>query len=205
MRTAIISVLAVLVLHNTAFAQGNTYNNCGHEAHQIPKETPAIDKPKEIECKTIIESIKNTYHSSSKNSSRACSQVKSDYLIDIVKDYFYSDKYIAAWGEPKSVWTKRMQILFEKDRKNADKTGLGNLDFDFPSNSQDPDVKNLAINVYKSNINGVEVKATFKQWKKDMDIRYKFICNGKTYLLDEVESLSKGNSWVLSEILSGGV
>lgn len=127
---------------------------------------------------------------------------QADHLVKIVRQSFYSNRYTAAWGEPDGIWTPRMRALFRKDRKIAQKQGVGNLNFDFPSSSQDPHISQLNISVFSSSYNKIVVRANFRNWKDEMDVRYTFLMQGGKYLLDEVQSFGKDNKWMLSDELS---
>ena len=123
-------------------------------------------------------------------------------LVKLVRQSFYEGRYIAAQGEPDRIWTPRMQDLFRRDRKISAKRGIGNLNFDFPSSSQDPHISRLKIDLLSVISNKAVVRAKFKNWKDQMEIRYTFLMQGGKYLLDEVQSFGKNNEWILSNELS---
>ena len=92
--------------------------------------------------------------------------------------------------------------LYRQDRQSHTDE-VPNLDFDFLSNSQDPEVSQVVAAVKLQDANRQTITVHFLEMKDPQALEYDFTRLKGTWLIDEVRCPTKGNAWVLSEILKG--
>jgi len=114
----------------------------------------------------------------------------------------YKDNATDACGWSRRIkWSGRMGKLWAAECQLVTKRHVGNLDFDFVSDSQDPDVKNLRICFEPTRGKAETVDVNFMNGGKPDHLQYVFIEERGQWALDEVRGLS--NNWVLSKVLAG--
>jgi len=98
------------------------------------------------------------------------------------------------------LWSPRMKSLWIK--QDSIESGVGALDFDYKSDSQDPGVRDLKIAVISSRDADAEVRVTFNEYGSSFEMRYDLVKYNGSWVIDEVRKVKgPGDLWVLSEIL----
>lgn len=109
---------------------------------------------------------------------------------------------------------KRMNVFSAtllRDWAKADartqEEGFATVDFDLPSNSQDPDIKSVALKVERLDEARAVIAATLtprrgKPRKGDGIVRYDFIRENGGWKIDDIRGKSSGEPWGLREIVA---
>ena len=97
----------------------------------------------------------------------------------------------------------RLRNLYLQDRKNAPDGYASNLDFDFLSNSQDPEISGVSTRTGSLSATRQTVTVYFLEMKKPQVLEYDFIRQDGVWRINEVRCPMKGREWVLSQILAG--
>jgi hypothetical protein len=98
------------------------------------------------------------------------------------------------------LWSPKMKALWVKQ----DRLGYadGALDFDYKSDSQDPDVRDLKIVVIHRLDTDAEVRVTFNEYGDAVELRYDLVRYNGAWVIDDVRKVAgHDDPWVLSEIL----
>jgi hypothetical protein len=102
-----------------------------------------------------------------------------------------------------NVYSARLTALFEKDGALAEEQGgLGNLDFDFLSDSQDPNVTDLEIGAPEIDGERATVAVDFKNWDKPTALVFDLVREEGAWRVDDVRKDGE-EGWSLARILAG--
>jgi hypothetical protein len=98
------------------------------------------------------------------------------------------------------LWSPRMKALWVK--QDSLDGGEAALDFDYKSDSQDPDVRDLEIKAIHRLDTDAEVRVTFNQYGHAFELRYDLVKYQGAWVIDEVRKVAgPDDGWVLSDIL----
>ena len=100
-------------------------------------------------------------------------------------------------------FTPRLRHLYQQDRKNTPEGYAPNLDFDFLSNSQDPEISQVSATAGPVTDDRQTVTVRFLEMKDPQVLEYDFQRLDGVWLIDEVRCPMKGHEWILSRILKG--
>lgn len=102
------------------------------------------------------------------------------------------------------LYSRRLQALFDADARRS-RGEVGRLDFDFVSNSQDPDdalYKSAQVTVLRQQGDAAEVSVKFQNYGKPEEIRYDLVRENGRWLIDDARLVGP-NGWRLQAILKG--
>jgi hypothetical protein len=117
-----------------------------------------------------------------------------------VKDVYRRIVSSARYTPPSDIYTPRLKALFDEDARRA-KGEVGCIDFDFWTNAQDPQLKDVRIasKAVPGKADRVLVIATFSE-DGPQEIHFDFQKIGGKWLLDDASALT-GERWTLSKLL----
>src|ERR1039458_374804 len=81
-------------------------------------------------------------------------------------------------------WSPKMKALWAK--QNSLEPGDAALDFDYKSDSQDPDIHDLKIAVIHGLETDAEVRVTFNEYGKPYELRYDLLKYNGAWVVDDV-------------------
>lgn len=87
------------------------------------------------------------------------------------------------------------------DKKVDNEAGIG---FDPLTNSQDPSVANLQIDVAKRATDKITVTAKFNQFETPTTVFYIFVPEGSAWKIDDIKGGSGADKWSVRELLENG-
>lgn len=101
-------------------------------------------------------------------------------------------------------WTKSLLAAQSAMERRSKKLNEPILDFDPVTNSQDPSVRNLAIDVESADSAKTVVAARFdSEGEKDANVvRYIFVRDGGAWKLDDIRGERGDDKWDLREIIN---
>jgi hypothetical protein len=99
-------------------------------------------------------------------------------------------------------FTPRLVKLYRADQAGH-KGEVPNLDFDFLSNSQDPEVSQVSAVATSQAADRQIITVRFLEMKEPQVLEFVFRRLDGTWLIDEVRCPMKGQEWTLSQILRG--
>ena len=97
-------------------------------------------------------------------------------------------------------FTPKLAALFQSDLKRHE-GDAPNLDWDFMSNSQDPEVSQVRATAATLDGDHQRVTVRFLEMKTPEVLEFDFVKMKGTWLIDEVRCPMNGNAWVMSEVL----
>ena len=129
------------------------------------------------------------------------------FVTQIYHGYERDDPGSISW--PTYAYSPRLSALFHDYARFAHAGGalVGTLDFDWWTNSQDWELRDVAVTERATGPNGRIVTARFRNGDRAEMIRFLFVRqHGRWYLDDAVQGSGRGsNGWTLSAVLRDGV
>jgi hypothetical protein len=133
----------------------------------------------------------------------AFAQAPSDILAPL--NFVYSTVEKPRDREP---FSRRLQALYDAAIKRSDELNepVAGIDFDYAINGQDFEpatVRSVRHRIVKQDATTATVETTFRNGGPQKLI-YSLILEGGQWLIDEVRSVTKDNTWTLSALLIQG-
>jgi hypothetical protein len=121
------------------------------------------------------------------------------FVTDVYRRLAAAQADKSNYEPPDDIYSARLAKLFRDDKRKG-KGGVGCLDFSFWVNGQDYIIKDISVESADEGPDHKTVTARFINIDLRQEIRFDFVRNGKSWVLDEVHS-SADKPWTLSEIL----
>ena len=118
--------------------------------------------------------------------------------VTFVKDVYRHIATSAHYDPPTDIYTPRLKALFDEDKRRANGE-VGCIDFDFWTNAQDLQLKNVQVTGKAAGPDRMLVIATFVNFRPQ-EIQLDFQKIGGKWLLDDARSMA-GEKWTLSKLL----
>jgi hypothetical protein len=130
-------------------------------------------------------------------------QAPSDVLAPLNFVYATVEK-----GRDREPFSKRLQALYDAAAKRSDELNepVAGIDFDYAINGQDFEpatVRSVRHRIVKQDGSTATVETTFRNGGPQKLI-YVLVLEGGQWLIDEVRSVTKDNTWTLSALLIQG-
>ncbi len=101
------------------------------------------------------------------------------------------------------LFSARTRLLLEEDDKLAQRDGIGRLDFDVFVDAQDWDLSEVSISKPEVSGETAVVDASFRNFDEQRTLRYLFVNEDGSWLIDDIVSESVDYPWSLTAILAG--
>src|SRR6185437_5037401 len=98
------------------------------------------------------------------------------------------------------VYSKRLQVLIDKDEKETPEGDVGRIDWDLFVDGQDWQLSELKIVPVSQEAAQAEVRATFKNFDEPRDILYTLVLENGHWRIDDIQETLKPR-WTMSKIL----
>jgi Protein of unknown function (DUF3828) len=102
-----------------------------------------------------------------------------------------------------AVYSPRLQQLIDADRKNTPEGEVGKIDWDVFVDGQEWKIGKLNVTLVSEAADGAQVRAQFNNFDEPKEILFDLVRDGDRWLIDDVQSTTRGKRWTMSKALTG--